>query len=239
MITIAVHNSTALQDGDVRKTIVGLAEDLQIVEPGFFEFTTAIDFVEKAASNDGHAIDLVILPYELAGISGVQAVIEARGTLPKLKAIIISDSADGAAEAAACNIDGFLTAPIKVDDFKRTVGNLLQEIDQLHGGSILVSSRGTAVRVEHDEILYCETSGHDQIVHLIGGASIAGRYSSQAMFELLRDDPRFFKAGSSYIVNLHEITESRSNNTVLLSDGTTLSVPARLRKSLEVALLAL
>ena len=65
------------------------------------------------------------------------------------------------------------------------------------------------------------------------------RISSQAFFEMLQHDKRFFKAGSSYIVNVNMVrfVDPRSS-TARLVDGTVVSIPVRVRKSLEEAIMA-
>ena len=93
--------------------------------------------------------------------------------------------------------------------------------------------------IRFSQFLYSETADHDQEVHLTNGKTVSVRISSQAFFEMLQHDKRFFKAGSSYIVNVNMVrcVDPRSS-TARLVDGTVVSIPVRVRKSLEEAIMA-
>ena len=115
----------------------------------------------------------------------------------------------------------------------------LRRVAAYHDNSILVKTRDGARRIRFSQFVYAKTVDHDQEIHLTDGTSCRVRLSSQAFFDMIKEDSRFFKAGSSYIVNVRMVrfVDSKSS-TARMMDGTVVSVPVRVRKSLEMAILA-
>lgn len=237
---IALHNKVDLADGDVLTVLDAVCQEVSGEKPDVFRFDAPIDLLE-GISPSGHALlDLVIIPYDLPGMTGIDTVCEARDLLPNLRSMLVADTPLHAALAASKSIDEYLVQPVATTAFEEACTRQIAHIAAHHDDSITLNARGGAKRVACSDLMYCETSGHDQVLHLVDGSVFSARYSSQALFDLLSADRRFFKAGSSYIVNLHEVDEARTNKgTVLLSNGMELNVPARLRKGLEEALLSL
>ena len=207
-------------------------------DPSLSHFDGPIDLFDLSSSTGSDPVDLTILPYDLPGMTGIETIEEARGITPLMMAILFAPSIHYAAEAAEHSIEGYLAQPVNTAAFRRTFDRILHQVMHLHESSNLINSREGTKRVVYDQVLYCETSGHNQIIHFLDGTTLTTRCSSQNMFNSLSGDKRFFKAGSSYIVNLYEVAQAQtSRGTVLLSDGCELNVPARLRKSLETSLL--
>ena len=238
MIQIALPDNGSFEFDDVDVAIDDVARELGCASPILIRFTTSIELLDKLVNSGKTLVDLAFVPYDLPGVNGIQALREAHGSLPMLRSVILADSADHAAEAAAIGVNGYLVKPISRDDFMHVLRIQLAAVLELHESSALVNTRACTKRIRYDSVLYCETSGHDQVLHLFGGETVTARYSSQALFELLQDYDHFFKLGSSYIVNLLEVTTlNTSNGELRLSDGTVLPVPTRLRKALEETLL--
>lgn len=239
MMLVALHDAVALADGDARAIVCDRARAAGFEEVEFVQFGSAIDLADRLSSKTESPVDLVVIPYELKGLSGIGAVTEARAAQPGLNAIVVSDSPSHAAEAARAGIEGYLAEPVSSDGFARVLDRLFSALRSWRDASVLISTRSGSVRVGLDDIVYCETFGHDQLVHLLDRRTLSGRYSSLALFDLLACDERFFKVGSSYIVNLHEVSSLHTpSGDLSLADGTAIPVPQRLRKSMEEALLA-
>ena len=238
MVKIALHDGIRLSDADIVDALLDMASSEGAPNPTIDRFENPVELVDQASSPSSEPYDLFILPYDLPGIKGIHAVEEVRSIHSNLKSIIFAPSGDFAAEAAASLIDGFLVDPASLGGFSRTLKRILHGILAIHAKSTLVNGREGIRRVAFDQVIYCMTSGHDQVMHLLDGTTISTRCSSQAMFDLLSEDSRFFKLGSSFIINLYEVTEVQSSKgIVILSNSRELNVPARLRKSLESTLL--
>ena len=238
MIKIALHDNMGLVDGDIDKALARIACDAGFRAARIVRYGNAIDFSDKLAPEKTTLVDLAFVPYSMPGMSGIGAVVEARATLPTLRAVIVADASSHAAEAAAAGIDGYMVEPLSSGPFERVATAQMKAVARLRASSFVVSMRAGARRIRYSKVHYCQTSGHDQVIYLSDEPPVTTRFSSQAMFELLSGDRRFFKLGSSNIINLDDVTEMRNSEGVVeLSSGTTLAVPVRLRKPLEDALL--
>lgn len=238
LITIALHNEIHLADGDIEDVVRDAARDANGEDVSFHRFDGPIDLVDMSSSTANDPVDLALLPYDLPGMTGIETIAEARDIAPLIKAMIFAPSIDHAADAATGSIEGYLVEPVDTASFERALARILSQIARLHDSSCLINSREGIKRVVYDQVLYCETSGHNQIIHFLDGTTLSTRCSSQSMFDSLSDDKRFFKTGSSYIVNLYEVAQVQTSKGIaVLSDGTELNVPARLRKGLETSLL--
>ena len=237
---VALHNAVTVADGDVREIVRDRARNAGFDQVEFAGLESALDLIDRVTVKTAAPVDMAVVPYELPGMSGVQAVAEARTTQPLLYAIVVDDSPAHASEAARANCDDYLIAPLSSSSLDRACERAFEALRKLYSSSVLVDARGGALRIAFDDILYCETSGHDQILHLRDRSMVASRYSSQALFDLLSADERFYKVGSSYIVNLHEVRRLHTpSGELVLADGTPIPVPQRLRRDLEETLLAL
>ena len=240
LIIIALHNQAHIVDGNIDDIVHDVVCNASGHQPSIHRFDGPIDLIDMPSSSDGNLVGLVILPYELPGMNGIQTVVEAREIVLFMRSILFAPSIDHAAEAAQRSIDGYLVEPASSSDFARVLERIVRRITAFHASSAIINTRDGAKRIAFDQVLYCETSGHNQIVHFLDGSTMTTRCSSQSMFDSFAGDKRFFKAGSSYIVNLHEVVQAQSSKGIVtLSDGSELNVPARLRKSLETALLTI
>jgi len=235
---IAVYTDILVEGGNPATLVEDVAKELGNEPAEVITFQNSIDLLDKLAPSGSNTLDLVILPYELPGVTGLHAIEEARATAPLLRVIMFDDTPEHVALAASAGINSYLVQPVSIQKFRSAVKTQLSEIARIHSVSFLLNTRTGVSRVPFCKVLYCETSGHDQIVHMMDGSSIIGRYSSQGMFDLLAENDRFYKVGSSYIVNLDEVCEAHiPNGTMTLSDGEVLNIPSRLRKSFEGVLL--
>lgn len=238
MIKVAIQDRMGLADANIDEVIDHIACDVGFRAAHIVRYSNAIDFSDKLAPEKSVLVDLAFVPYSMLGISGLGAIAEARALLPTLRAVIVADKPDYAAEAAAAKIEGYLVEPISCERFENVTLSQMKAVLKLRASSFIINSRSGTRRLRFGKVLYCQTSGHDQIIYLANEPPITTRFSSQAMYELLSADNRFFKLGSSNIINLDEVVETRgSEGMVELSNGTVLSVPVRLRKPLEDALL--
>lgn len=236
---VALHNAIKLQSGDAAGVIRECALSAGFDSVEFVPFSSAIDLADATTTKASPPLDLAVLPYALPGCSGIQAVEEAKTAQAGLKAIIVDDEPLHALEASRASVDGYLVEPLEASDFRHILERVVASLRDSYDSSVLLNSRNGAVRVALDDIVYCETSGHDQVLHLRKKPILAARCSSLALFELLSSSSRFFKVGSSYIVNLHEVIRFHApSGDLALADGTAIPVPQRLRKSLEDALLS-
>ena len=235
---VALHKSVMLSEGDASEVLASCAQQAGFAGPEIVCFNSSIDLIDELEPGKKDVLDLIIAPFHLSDTNIVSALREIRVELPAIYSIVFDKSIEHAAAASEASVDGYLTEPASATDFEKTLSRVLDSLKRLHAASFVANTVAGCRRIPFHSLFYCETAGHDQVLHFEDGRSLNARYSSQGLFDLLSADGRFFKVGSSYIVNLNEVEEVNApTGTLMLSNGVKLPIPFRIRKPLERTLL--
>lgn len=186
-----------------------------------------------AEIDGGRVFDLILCDIYMPGLLGTEAIQELRDD-DNVHVVFLTTSADHAYEAFGLHADGYLVKPYTMEQFSTVLGRVLTAIEKERRASIPIKARDGLHRLSYDDMMSAETSDHDQVIHLQNKATVSTRSSSQALFNRLSQDGRFFKAGSSYILNLDNV-RSIQGRDVTFVNGEAITVPARSRKELEDA----
>ena len=197
------------------------------------------ELLDRVMRPQGEApIDLIVLANSLAGLSGMQAIRDIRASGSRVRIILVAEDPEPVIDALALGISGFLTKPVSEDALIRTLDRILPDISGFHRESVLLRFRDRPRRIPLRRLLYAETQGHDQLLHISGGVEYGIRSTSQELYDKIGDDAGFFKAGSSYIINLRHVRLVKTTSGLaVLSDGSSVTIPVRLRKALKNALM--
>jgi len=229
----------ALADGgDVQAVITQCASDVgtfaQIVR--FASALELIDGVVRAGAES--LVDVVVCAMDVPGMTGVEVAREIHAADEHATVVLCAETSTEAYEAVVARVKGYLVSPIETPAFERVIATCFERTVDFQEHSVVLRCRDKVRRLPFEEFVYAETFNHNQLVHVVGGAQYDMRATSQALFELLGNDPRFFKAGSSCIINLDHVRSVKSGGGVVSFDnGRTCSVPVRLRKAFEEALM--
>ena len=238
MIQVLLCGEPTLEDKGLRETLQSCAASCGVELADIEESTSAIDAVDRVVHpGQKSLVDLVIADEDLPGLSAVQMMAEIQEAEQSVGCILLALSEDAAPGALKAGIGGFLLKSAAMADFEVVLERVLSQIARRHAESVEIRFRDRARRIDMYNIVYAETADHDQVIHLLNGKKHAVRCSSSVLFKQLEHDPRFFKAGSSSIVNLSHVRTVTTRGVVELSTGASVTVPMRLRKSLEDALL--
>ena len=240
MIQVALCGNLRLEDSDVLASLDLCAAARGVELAPIIKCASAVDLIDRVAHpGQKTLVDLVISDYDLQGLHGVQMVRELRDADCEVHVVLMADSPDDAAQALSLSVDGYLVHPVPPSSFEHVVGYVLGLIDERRRASVEFRFRDRARRLDLADIVFITTVDHDQVVHTTDGRRHAVRCSSKAMFDLVAHDKRFFKAGSSVIVNMAHVRLVTPRGSVKMSNGETVTVPTRLRKALESALFEL
>lgn len=235
-------------------TLAGTKEDLADLiracarEAGIGDFSiqdsgSLLDLIDSILSpKDPEGIDLVICGTGTQGMTGIEFLREVRREIPEPRdphIILIAEDGEDALEAIRLGVDGYLTAPADPEHLSSLLVKAFKEIAESQDDLLWIRSREGLRRIRLSKLIYATTVSHDQELHLTDGTCLSARLSSQALFDLLEGDRRFFKVGSSFIVNLDMVERVDADASLaILRDGTEIPVPMRVRKPLEEAILA-
>lgn len=244
MIRIALCGSPALEGEDLQALTAALVRELDGAEPLVESFSGAADLVDACSDvdEDSQPIDLVIACQTLPGITGLQVAAELRDLglfADGMHFVLCATDATRAADAARQDISGYLVEPVTMASLRRILSPLIEEIRSSHATSTVLKCREGCRRVTFSRITYVETTGRDQTIHCRDGALLSTRCSSRALYSHLSGDKRFYKLGSSYIINLDFVEGvSMRSGMVTMLDGMTIPAPVRLRTELADAICA-
>lgn len=245
MLRIALCGTPACTDTPIACALEACARERGLDSPRFSIFDDPHDLIDACIDipADEEPFSLVLCTFELPGDTGLHVAHELKAmglTSDGLRIVLCAADDTHASEAAARGIHGYLVEPISSDTLAHVVGPLMQACAAEAASSVVLNCRSGVRRVALSTISHVTTTGRDQVIHRTGRRPpLALRCSSRALFEQLRHDLRFFKVGSSYIINLDQLSSiALRTGTATMLDGTQIAVPVRLRAQLGEAVCA-
>lgn len=191
-------------------------------------FSAPLELLTHVAEKGG--FDVLLLDIYMPGIIGTEAARELRAMGDKCQIIFLTTSRDHAVDAFSLNAVHYLVKPYSEEEFFAALDKAFNRPAQ-RSVSITVKSTDGIRRVELDRLVYAEASNHLQILYLSDGGTVCVRKTSSELFELLEEEPRFYKCGSTYIINMDYIVELSSKD-VAFSSGA--RIPILSRKYMEL-----
>lgn len=242
MIRVALCEPISFEGDDLGSSLRACAEELGITDLDLETYPSPTDLVDACVgiAEGEQPIDLVIASQFLAGITGLQVADELRsiGLFDcGLQFVLCAPDGSRAADAAKREIGGYLLEPIDPLRLRQVVGPILTSILRLHAQSTVLRCREGVRRIPFSQITHVETTGRDQTIHRRDAEDFSVRCSSRALFAHLSKDSRFYKLGSSYIINLDYVDSLQIRlGNVTLFDGISIPAPVRLRTELADAI---
>ncbi len=187
-------------------------------------FSAPLEMLTYISENGG--FDVLLLDVYLPGILGTDAAQELRNMGDNCQIIFLTTSRDHAIDAFSLNAAHYLVKPYSEKEFFAAFDKVIDNLEKRGGAYITVKSTDGISRVDLDKLIYSEANNHLQRLYLSDGRTISVRKSSAEFYELLDADPRFYKCGSTYIVNMDYIVELSSKN-VGFSTGAKIPILSR------------
>lgn len=188
-------------------------------------FSAPLELLAHVAEKGG--FDVLLLDIYMPGIIGTEAARELRAMGDKCKIIFLTTSRDHAIDAFSLDAAHYLVKPYSEKEFFSALDKVMDEFTKKDEVYITVKSTDGIRRIDLTKLVYSETDNHVQKLHSSDGSVISVRKSSIELFELLEEEPRFYKCGSTYIINMDYIVELTSRNVVF---STNVKIPILSRK---------
>ena len=237
MVNIAVCGDIMLLEATAADVIARCASHLSLPAPAIHTFQAPIELLEQLDDKASEPLlDLIVLAPS-SSMSAIQIARDARRAGYIGEIVLIEEGESHALEARRLHVSGYLVQPIEARDLEAELVELLARLAALDAESTTMRMRGGMKRVPFSQLVYVQTSNHDQVLHMRDGQTMQLRSSSQDLFDRVSDDGRFLKLGSSYIVNLDLVQSLNSNGaTLTFVEGSSAAVPVRFRKAIQDAL---
>jgi len=192
-------------------------------------FSAPLELLTHVAEKGG--FDVLLLDIYMPGIIGTEAARELRAMGDKCQIIFLTTSRDHAIDAFSLDAAHYLVKPYSEKEFFAALDKVMDKLTKKDEVYITIKSTDGISRVDLNKLVYSETDNHVQKLYLSDGRVISVRISSTELFELLDEEPRFYKCGSTYIINMDYIVELTSRN-VAFSTGA--RIPILSRKYMEL-----
>lgn len=200
---------------DILKEMVGRLPFLNLLKC----FTNPFEGLEFIQS---HPIDLVFLDVEMPTITGIELMKSLRN-----KPQVIFTAIDGQEAISGYDLDAtdFLLKPLTFDRLLKGVNKASQihRFSELSGNNnqdkssnldfILVKTGYNTIRIDLDDILYCEGLKDYIKVHITNKTIVT--LNSLKKFEELLPDDRFVRVHKSFIISLAKIDSIQNNRIVI------------------------
>ena len=173
-------------------------------------FSAPLELLAYIAKKGG--FDVLLLDIYMPGIIGTEAARELRALGDKCQIIFLTTSRDHAIDAFSLNAAHYLVKPYSEREFFAAFDKVIGNLEKRGGAYITVKSTDGISRVDLDKLIYSEANNHLQRLYLSDGRTFSVRKSSAEFYELLDADPRFYKCGNTYIINMDYIVELSSKN---------------------------
>lgn len=175
--------------------------------------------------------DIILLDIYMPEMTGIELARSLRENNNDCQIIFLTTSLAHAIEAFSLHAAHYLVKPFHQKQFDDAFMKAITAVEKRLKAHITLKTVNGVQKINLAEFLYAETERHIQNICLSGDKYLQVRISSNELFDLLSDDNRFFKCGSTYIINLGLIEEV-TNRYILFEQG--LQIPMLRRQYKEL-----
>lgn len=168
-------------------------------------FDLASDLIKYLEVHDN--FDIYILDIYMPNTSGVELAKTIRERDDESEIIFLTSSTVHAIEAFSLHAAHYLVKPYSLEKFDNALAKAFKQLEKTKKAQVTLKSITGVHKVLFSDFLYAETEKHLQHIHLKDGTSLRVRMSSIELFDRLNHEKRFYKCGSTYILNLGKIKE--------------------------------
>jgi DNA-binding LytR/AlgR family response regulator len=153
--------------------------------------------------------DILLLDIYMPDMTGMELARFLRECNAECQIIFLTTSLAHAVEAFSLHAAHYLVKPFTVDQFEDAINKAISAVEKSKKTLMTLKTLEGIKKIKLEDLLFAETDRHIQHIHLADekSQSVQVRITATALFELLSIDSRFFKCGSTYIVNLEKVEE--------------------------------
>ncbi len=225
MIRIAIcdDNETELSRTKVMTNVYAVANPELEIQLSTFQDPNELLEVFRDRQD---AFDILLLDIYMPELTGVQLAHKVRELNDDCQLIFLTSSANHAIEAFSLHAAHYLLKPYTRGQLEDALSKAVAAVQKNQQRNIILKTSSGLRKIDITDIVYSETDKHIQNIYLVENERIQVRISSSELYTMLSIDTRFFKCGSTYIINLGRITEV-SNKQILFDNGQTIPVLRR------------
>ncbi len=182
-------------------------------------------------SNGKKSYDILLLDIYMPQMTGMELASSLRKKKDDCQIIFLTTSMEHAIEAFSLHATHYLVKPYTSEQLEDALNKAISVLEKNNKANILLKTSTGLQRVNLKDIIYSETEKHIQNIHLEEGKALQIRITCNELFDMLCWDSRFYKCGSTYIMNLDKIKEITAKH-ILFENGDELPMQRRQYKEL-------
>lgn len=229
MIHIAICDDESQEVARNHRLLMQYKEEHPEQQMNVLFFDSPLELLTYVESNN--RFDIVLLDIYMPGLLGTSVAQELRDMGDECEIIFLTSSPDHAIEAFSLNAAHYLLKPFSEQEFYLALDKVFVNIAKKSASYLTVKATTGIIRLNLDRFVYSESENHVQCIRMLGGEIVRIRKSSTELFELIEREPRFYKCGNTYIINMDYIAELTSKEIVL---STGVKIPMLSRKYTEL-----
>lgn len=217
---------------ELNKTIK-MCQEYKASHPGsdirIKSFSSPIEL--KNSITQGEKSDVYLLDIYMPKVMGTEVAKFLKENDEYCQIIFLTTSTNHAVEAFSLHVTHYLVKPYTQAQLEDALNKAFLAIEKRNNAHLTVKTSDALYRIDFSTFLYSETNKHIQQIHLEDGKSQQARMTSAELFKLVSFDSRFFKCGSTYIINLGKVEEI-TKNYILFETGMKIPMQRRQYKDL-------
>jgi DNA-binding LytR/AlgR family response regulator len=178
----------------------------------------------------GDKSDIYLLDIYMPMVTGIELAQVLRENNEDSQIIFLTTSMNHAIEAFSLHAAHYLVKPYTQAQLEDALNKAILAIEKKNKQITLKNSDGI-YKINFSDFIYSETNMHIQQIYLEDGNCRMFRMTSAELFKLLSSDSRFFKCGSTYIINLGKVEEI-TKNCIIFENGIKIPMQRRQYKDL-------
>lgn len=179
----------------------------------------------------GKRFDIMILAIFMKELTGIEFARKIRTYDQDCELIFITSSTEHAIEAFSLNARHYLLKPCQSAKFEEAIDRSIASLEKRKNDYIILNTCEGCIKVVFSNLMYVESKRNYQYIYTKDDLILKVRMTSKEMFQKLSHDKRFYKYGSSYILNLHTIREVTKDD-IVFDNQQSINMQRRQYKSL-------
>lgn len=163
--------------------------------------------------------DILFLDVVMPGQNGMDVAKEIRQYDTNMKIIFLTSSPEFAVESYSVGAYFYQLKPIWEESFFRLMDAVLAECEKKKKNSLILRSKDGIMRINLQQLEYCEVLGRKLLFHLENGAVLESAGSLDDLAGQLMQYSNFFRPHRSFLVNMEYIQNISSRSIKMVNDA--------------------
>lgn len=172
----------------------------------------------------GYAPDLILMDIYMKGKTGIEAVKELREAGNKSRVIFLTTSTEHAVDAFRVEAVQYLVKPVSEEELFPLLDKQFESLKEERQKYVVLQVENRTLRVMVRDIVFCESSGKRQFLHLADNTQLCIHMSMAGLEELFLPYEEIIRIGKSYIINMDHV-EGLDSQAVQMDGGLKLYLP--------------